>query len=235
MYLRIFGINLVYLNVVKWMFRTFCSCSSETYELRLLLLQHTRINRHAVERTHGWLRIRQVLYSLVQYWIFARPLLRRLKRLKDIVVTQMASLVHCLGNVFSWCLWWGDACSSEMYELCLLLLQHTRINQHTVERTHGWLRTRQVLYSLVQCWIFARPLLRKPKRLKDILATQTASQPLVCVCVCVWTGGFGLKQKKASFMRFRCKENGSNPQMILGLTGPSSETHYFAAFEKGVK
>ena len=69
-----------------------CSpCSSETYELRLLLLQHTRFNQHAVERTHGWLRTRQVLYSLVQYWIFARPLLRRPKRLKDIVATQMAS------------------------------------------------------------------------------------------------------------------------------------------------
>ncbi len=40
-------------------------CSSKTYELRLLLLQHTRINRHAVEKTHGWQE--QVLYSLVQY------------------------------------------------------------------------------------------------------------------------------------------------------------------------
>ncbi len=65
-----------------------CHCSSETYELHLLLLQHTRINRHAVERIHGWLRTRQVPYSLVQYWIFARPLLRRPKRLKDIVATQ---------------------------------------------------------------------------------------------------------------------------------------------------
>ncbi len=39
-----------------------------------------------------------------------------------------------------------------------------------------WLaENRQVLYSLVQYWIFARPLLRRPKRLKDIVATQTAS------------------------------------------------------------
>ena len=60
-----------------------------------------------------------------------------------------------------------------------LLLKHTRINGHAVERTHGWLRTRQVLYSLVQYCIFARPLLRRPKRLKDIVATQTASVPLI--------------------------------------------------------
>ena len=31
----------------------------------------------------------EVLYSLVQYWIFARPLLRRPKRQKDTVATQM--------------------------------------------------------------------------------------------------------------------------------------------------
>ena len=38
-----------------------------------------------------------------------------------------------------WCSW--DLCSNETYELHLLLLQHTRINRHAVEQTHGWLRT----------------------------------------------------------------------------------------------
>ncbi len=95
--------------------------------------------------------------------------------------------------------WWTEysgrgtpLCGSETYELHLLLLQYTRINGHAVERTHGWLRTRQVLYSLVQHWIFARPLLRRPKRRKrHIVATQTASPPkfccgldLECFCSC---------------------------------------------------
>ncbi len=36
----------------------------------------------------------------------------------------------------------------------------------------GW-EQGEVLYSLVHCWIFARPLLRRPKGPKDIVATQT--------------------------------------------------------------
>ena len=65
-------------------------------------------NKRACCRMNTWrAENMQVLYSLVQNWIFARPLLRRPKRLKDIVATQMASLVHLQGNIFSWCLWLG--------------------------------------------------------------------------------------------------------------------------------
>ncbi len=56
-----------------------------------------------------------------------------------------------------------------------LLLWHTRINGHGVALMNtmaGW-EQGEVLYGLVQCWIFARPLLRRPKRQKDIVATQT--------------------------------------------------------------